>query len=386
EDGKITLYSFCEGFAPFKAVLDPWDARYYNISMSLAPADSLSINLSAAIAPSSAKPGWYELSGKAMHGTTPLCAMALANGQHMFSCGGDGSYNLEVPLNSEGKITLYGFCEGFAPYKIILEPDNGGSSAFTNSLGMTFNLISAGTFMMGSPEDEPGRSSDETLHQVTLTQNFYMQTTEITQGQWKAVMGSNPSYFQNCGDGCPVETVSWDDVQGFITKMNQRREGIYRLPTEAEWEYAARAGSSTAFANGNLTVADPYSCNYDSNLDAIGWYCGNSDVTYNGCYDTSGWGGPSCAGTHSVAGKQPNVWGLYDMSGNVWEWCQDWYGDYPTSAVTNPTGSPTGLGRVIRGNSWLYDAGYCRSAYRFSKYPTNRLINLGFRLAFFPSQ
>ncbi|MCP4110031.1 MAG: hypothetical protein GY749_31670 [Desulfobacteraceae bacterium] len=122
EDGKITLYSFCEGFAPFKAVLDPWEAQYYNISMSLAPADSLSINLGAAIAPSSAKPGWYKLSGKAMHGDTPLCA--LANGQHMFSCGGDGSYNLEVPLNSEGKITLYGFCEGFAPYKIILEPDN----------------------------------------------------------------------------------------------------------------------------------------------------------------------------------------------------------------------------------------------------------------------
>jgi len=123
-----------------------------------------------------------------------------------------------------------------------------------------------------------------------------MQTTEVTQGQWRAVMGSNPAYFQNCGDDCPVEQVSWDDIQTFIAVLNTRGEGIYRLPTEAEWEYAARAGSTAALANGGTTVTD---CSYDQNLDAMGWYCGNA-----------------ASKTHPVAQKQPNAWGLYDMHGN----------------------------------------------------------------------
>ncbi|KPA17999.1 Sulphatase-modifying factor domain protein, partial [Candidatus Magnetomorum sp. HK-1] len=176
---------------------------------------------------------------------------------------------------------------------------------FTNSIGMTFVRIPAGTFIMGSPEDELGRWSDEVLHQVTLTQDFYMQTTEVTQGQWKAIMGNNPSYFSNCGDNCPVEYVSWNDAQEFIQKLNQKEGDTYRLPTEAEWEYAARAGSTTALANGNLVEKD---CNLDVNLNAMGWYCGNSNSE-----------------THQVAQKQANAWGLYDMHGNVWEWCNDWY-------------------------------------------------------------
>jgi len=162
-------------------------------------------------------------------------------------------------------------------------------SQFTNPLGMTFNLIPAGTFTMGSPEDEPGRNDNETQHQVTLTQAFYMQTTEVTQGQWEAVMGENPSSFQDCGDNCPVEAVFWDDIQGFIAKMNERGEGTYRLPTEAEWEYAARAGSTTAFANGGIPETV---CGYDPNLDEMGWYCGNSDVTYSECLDINGWARP----------------------------------------------------------------------------------------------
>ncbi len=166
---------------------------------------------------------------------------------------------------------------------------------------MDFVLIKAGTFMMGSPEDEEGRYYKEIQHQVILTQDYYMQTTELTQGQWEAVMGSNPSNFYNCGSNCPVEKVSWNDIQAFIEKLNQRGEGIYRLPTEAEWEYAARAGSTTAFANGGITERG---CSYDANLDAMGWYYGNAD------------------GTHPVAQKLPNAWGLYDMHGNVWEWCQ----------------------------------------------------------------
>ena len=253
---------------------------------------------------------------------------------------------------------------------------------YTNSLGMTFNLIPAGTFTMGSPSSELGRGDDETQHQVTLTQSYYMQTTEVTQGQWRSVMGSNPSYFSSCGDDCPVETVSWDDIQTFITAMNQRGEGTYRLPTEAEWEYAARAGSTTALANGNISVTD---CSYDPNLDAMGWYCGNSDVTYAGCYNCSSWGGPTCAGPHPVGGKQPNDWGLYDMHGNVYEWCQDWYGSYPTGAVTNPSGPSSGSARVLRGGSWGNGARICRSANRYY-YPGHRDYGIGFRLVVLPGQ
>lgn len=250
-------------------------------------------------------------------------------------------------------------------YLATLMGSGGGDDTYTNSLGMTFKRITAGTFMMGSPTDELGRYSNEVQHQVTLTQDFYMMTTEVTQGQWLAVMGSNPSTFTNCGNDCPVEQVSWNDIQTFITAMNNRGEGTYRLPTEAEWEYAARAGSTTAFANGGITNTE---CSpLDSNLNAMGWYCGNANGT-----------------THPVAQKQANDWGLYDMSGNVWEWCQDWYGDYPAGSVTNPGGPSTGSNRVLRGGSWLYSAGICRSAYRNSSTPALRDSYLGFRLVLSP--
>ncbi|MBW2633820.1 MAG: SUMF1/EgtB/PvdO family nonheme iron enzyme, partial [Deltaproteobacteria bacterium] len=204
-------------------------------------------------------------------------------------------------------------------------------TSYTNSFDMTFNLIPAGTFTMGSPTGELGRYSDETEHEVTLTQSFYMQTTEVTQGQWQAVMGSNPSSFDSCGSDCPVEMVSWNDIQIFLSNLNAIGEGTYRLPTEAEWENTARAGSITALANGNISVTD---CSYDENLDALGWYCYNSN-----------------SATHIVAQKIANDWGLYDMHGNVYEWCQDWYGAYPSTPVTDPTGSASGSERVIRGGS-----------------------------------
>ena len=233
-------------------------------------------------------------------------------------------------------------------------------SSYINSLGQTFTLLPAGTFAMGSPTDELGRESNETQHQVTLTQPFYMMTTEVTQAQWEAVMGSNPSYFSGCST-CPVEYVSWNDVQSFITQMNLRREGTYSLPTEAQWEYAARAGSTTAFYNGGITETG---WGYDPNLDAIGWYCYNSDET------------------HPVAQKTPNGWGLYDMSGNVREWCQDWRDDdyYSSNPVTDPTGPSSGLFRVQRGGSFGSYAGTCRSAERGSAFPTYHFDSLGFRL------
>jgi formylglycine-generating enzyme required for sulfatase activity len=226
---------------------------------------------------------------------------------------------------------------------------------YVNSLGMTFNLILPGTYTMGSPEVESGHSGDEIQHQVTLTQPFYLQTTEVTQGQWEAVMGNNPSYFTDCGNDCPVEQVSWEDAQDFIAALNDLGEGTYRLPTEAEWEYAARAGSTTAFANGDFSL---------NNLDAMGWYDGNSGDT-----------------THTVAQKQPNAWGLYDMHGNVLEWCQDRYGNYPSGSVTDPQGPSSGSARVVRGGCWGSHAEYCSSANRGRLMPGgNGGSNSGLRL------
>ena len=236
---------------------------------------------------------------------------------------------------------------------------------FTNSLGMTFNRIPAGTFTMGSPADEPGRDESEIQHEVTLTQPFYMQATEVTQRQWRAVMGSDPSAFQSCGDDCPVENVSWDHVQVFIAALNRLGEGTYRLPSEAEWEYAARAGSTTAFANGEITVTDGGG---DPNLDVMGWYFHNSGGT-----------------PHPVAGKQPNAWGLYDMHGNVAEWCQDWIWAYPWEPVTDPTGPSSGSLRVTRGGHWIHYARYCRSAVRVGAYPFSPGDAVGFRLVALPN-
>ena len=239
------------------------------------------------------------------------------------------------------------------------------SKKIANSLEMMFVYIEPGTFMMGSPSDEPGLDNDETLHRVTLTKGFYMQTTEVTQGQWKAVMGNNPSYFKNCGDDCPVERVSWNDAKQFIQRLNQREGGSrYRLPTEAEWEYAVRAGSSTAFANGSISE---FKCGFDSNLDAMGWYCGNSNNK-----------------THPVAQKKPNAWGLYDMHGNASEWCQDWYGDYPSGSVTDSTGPLIGSDRVSRGGCFGDAARDCRSAIRGCYPPGLGSRYGGFRLVRYP--
>ena len=232
---------------------------------------------------------------------------------------------------------------------------------FTNSFGMKFVHIPPGTFMMGSTLNEFGRDKDEKQHRVTLTKGFYIQTTEVTLGHWKAVMGINLADTSNCGNDCPAKDVSWDDTQKFIRQLNRLEgENNYRLPTEAEWEYACRAGSKTAFANGAISVIE---CGYDPNLNTIGWYCGNARKK-----------------VHPVAQKNPNAWGLYDMHGNVFEWCQDWYGDYPSGSVTDPIGPLSGSYRVFRGGGWNFGARLCRSADRLSFTPGHRFGFLGFRL------
>jgi formylglycine-generating enzyme required for sulfatase activity len=187
--------------------------------------------------------------------------------------------------------------------------------------------------------------------QVILTKGFYMQTTEVTQGQWNTIMGNNPSNFKDCVSNCPVENVSWNDAKEFVSKLNSK-EGInkYRLPTEAEWQYACQAGSKTDYANGN-------------SLDVMGWYEKNSDFK-----------------THPVAKKKPNAWGLFDMHGNVGEWCEDWKGSYSSGNYKDPVGPSTGLYRVNRGGSWNCNASYCRSSYRYGGNQALRLCNLGLRL------
>ena len=224
--------------------------------------------------------------------------------------------------------------------------------------------VASGSFDMGSPIQEIGRCDDELLHRVNLTRGFWLGKYPVTQRQWESVMGFNPSYYKGLGN--PVEMVSWYDCQKFIAKCNQELQkefgGQVRLPTEAEWEYACRAGSRGAYGDtGKLGDR----CT--GKLDDMGWY----DNTF------FGFG----LKTKEVGLKSSNVWGFYDMHGNVWEWCQDWYGAYSTGVVTNPIGPASGDGRVLRGGGWCTNARSCRSAYRGWYKPGYPCNDSGFRLA-----
>ena len=251
-----------------------------------------------------------------------------------------------------------------------------------------FVLIPAGSFMMGSPKTEKKHYSDEFLHRVKLTRSFYAQQTQVTQAQWKALMRTNPSYFK--GDSLPVDSVNWFEACAYANALS-RKEGLpeayklidstgkpgtdefscsgvkviggdpylckgYRLPMEAEWEYAARAGTKTRFYNGDDALK----------LSEIAWY-------------GEGWNNGS---THPVSKKKANQFGLYDMSGNVSEWCWDRYGTdyYKSSSTTDPSGPDSGFSRVLRGGSWFYSVSYLRSANRYLDDPSCRSVNFGFRL------
>ena len=257
-------------------------------------------------------------------------------------------------------------------------------SSWESPLGMEFAWIPADRFVMGSPNGEAGRDGDEVQHEVRISEGFWMGKYEVTQGEWEAVMGGNPSDFESCGARCPVEQVSWPDVQGFIAKLNARESGKgnrYRLPTEAEWEYAARARSAGATPEGELRILGERNA---PELDGQAWYGGNSGVSYAGGYDCSGWEerqyeAERC-GTHPVGMKRANAWGLHDMLGNVWEWTADWYGAYPSGMVEDPRGPSTGSNRGLRGGSWYSGAGSVRSAGRGYDSPGGRNGNVGFRL------
>ncbi len=223
---------------------------------------------------------------------------------------------------------------------------------------LTLRRIPAGTFMMGMPKDTPRlllRTASTPFHQVTLSKSFYMGACEVTQEQWEAVMGTNPSRFGGRPKH-PVDFVSWDDVQAFIKKLNTMGLGTFRLPTEAEWEYACRAGTKTLF------------------------YWGD-DVDYGKIGDYAWYHHNASSATHPVGQKKPNSWGLYDMTGNVSEWCGDWYmGTYPSVSQTDPTGTESGRFRVIRGGSWREYPESCPSAFRDQVPPSVRLNRVGFRL------
>lgn len=234
---------------------------------------------------------------------------------------------------------------------------------FTNTVGMTFSTIAAGSFIMGSPAGEQGRQLDEAPRNVSISRAFYLQTTEVTQGQWRAVMGSSPARFSNCGDDCPVESVSWEDAQVFIAALNTlETTTAYRLPTEAEWEYAARAGTMTSTSAADLIELE---CKSDPVLSVIAWYCANAGER-----------------PHPVGRLAPNAWGLYDMHGNVWEWTADGYqNDLSTFPVTDPVVEDTADGYVYRSGGWSGDARTCRSADRDTASSGTRADDLGFRVA-----
>ena len=259
------------------------------------------------------------------------------------------------------------------------------ASFVVDGVAQRMRWIRAGGFVMGSPADEPGRWENEgPQHRVTLTKGFWMADAPCTQALWQVVMGDNPSEFKS--PRRPVEQVSWNDVQEFLDRLNRQRSGLnVGLPTEAQWEYACRAGTTTATYSGPIEILGE---NHAPILDEIAWYGGNSGVRWDldpeQGYDSSKWiekqHSHSRAGTREVGLKRPNPWGLHDMLGNVWEWCTDYWGDYVGEDAVDPPGPPSGARRVSRGGSWLRDARAVRAAFRGAYGPGFRNVSLGFRL------
>jgi sulfatase modifying factor 1 len=248
--------------------------------------------------------------------------------------------------------------------KARLTPGSNAKKTITNTIGMTFNNIPVGTFIMGSPETEKNRKDNERQHKVTISKSFYMQTTEVTQRQWKALMGTEPwkgQSFVKEGPNYAASYVNWDDAVAYCKKLSAKEGKTYRLPTEAEWEYACRAGTQTTWSFGNDEKA----------LGDYAWYKENTsdiDEEY----------------AHQVGLKNPNAFGLYDMHGNVWEWCHDYFSlrmdYYKQSPEKDPKGPASGSFRGLRGGSWYLITRYSRSAYRSGNAPLSRWTYGGFRL------
>lgn len=241
------------------------------------------------------------------------------------------------------------------------EPALSNRTFTANGVSFTMVAVEGGTFTMGATSEQGGDADDDErpTHQVTLS-SYYIGETEVTQELWEAVMGSNPSRFK--GSNRPVESVSWNDCQEFISRLNAKTGKTFRLPTEAEWEYAARGGHSGGYKYSGSDII------YD-----VAWFDMNSSDKGSSSPDY---------GTHPVASKRANELGIYDISGNVWEWCSDWwYGAYSSSSQSNPTGPSSGSLRVVRGGGWDSGAGTCRVSYRSCSSADGRHSDLGLRLA-----
>ena len=266
--------------------------------------------------------------------------------------------------------TLTAFFLFFTAFILHVVPCKAGQDpekTFTNSLGMEFVLIPAGTFLMGAPIDESGWKKDELQHKVILGKSFYMQTTEVTVKQWRAVMGKRFFGRKKGEDEMPVVKVSWQDTDSFIKKLNELNVGTYRLPTEAEWEYACRAGSETAYSWGD-------------NINCSNANFSNNTLKSDKCVSFNKGRGLEPDQPAPVKSYKPNAFGLYDMSGSVWEWCQDWYAPYDEKKVTDPTGPESGSAKIRRGGSWYGVGQSCRSGNRNFSHFANRYQTTGFRL------
>ena len=278
----------------------------------------------------------------------------------------------EVGQDQSETVSYPGFWHYLPPHAPSLKPtwathagrDPYGLYVDVNLAGISqrFRWIQPGSFLMGSPPEEEGRYDDETQHKVTLTQGYWLAETTCTQALWRAVTGKKPSRFKDPNN--PVEQVSWDDVDQFLQQFNrQEPELALRLPTEAEWEYACRAGTSSPFHFWGELSLDK--ANYRGTWE----------------YRSDEWAEGALQQTVVVKSYLPNPWGLYEMHGNVWEWCQDIYGDYPAEKVVDPQGATSGTRRVLRGGSWFNGGRLCRSALRYANDPADRDFNYGFRLA-----
>ncbi|MHB8797914.1 MAG: formylglycine-generating enzyme family protein [Thermoanaerobaculia bacterium] len=323
----------------------------------------------------------YDLSGAAAEGATVTVAVSSDGGATYAIAPSAGSLtgnvgagvasgaNRRILWDPAGAVPAGTYGANYRAAVTARPPPSGGQEVtytLPGGVELVMVRIPAGTFQMGSPETERGRFSNETLHPVTLTSDYYFGKYEVTQAQWAAVMGTNPlpSYIASW----PVELVSWDEIHGtngFIAKLNQLLgTADFRLPTEAEWEHAARGGTQTRFSFGDALDGADDGCGANAAAEPYVWWCLNSE-----------------AGFQPVGTKGANPYGLHDMHGNVGEWVEDWYGDYSTTAQIDPTGPSSGSGRVLRGGGWGFDLVSARSAMRSHIDPGASSSSLGFRLA-----
>ncbi len=325
-------------------------------SMPLAPVKEEVPVMSSLYVTTSPVGATVKVDGKTI-GKSPIEGKELAAGKHTIQITLDGYENISEKLTFTHKPMVLNKTLQAKQVKAeantsasVASTTSGNKRTFTvNGVNFTMIHVAGGTFQMGS-NDSDAYDDEKPVHSVTLS-SYSIGETEVTQALWTAVMGSNPSDFK--GNNLPVEEVSWNDCQTFIRKLNSLTGENFRLPTEAEWEFAARGGNRSR----------GYKYSGSDNLGDVAWYFGNS-------------GGK----THAVKSKSPNELGIYDMSGNVWEWCSDWYGSYSSSSVTNPKGPSSGSHRVNRGGSWSSNARYCRVAYRYYDTPSYTFNFLGLRL------